>query len=259
MGVLMLLIMPVISNYIEKTKKSYYNALEKELSIIAKDYYATNTSELPRGQKNEEGKEIYITKIRLSKLEEKNYITNDVVDQKGNKCEESYVRVENVKGQYKYQTCLICGEYQTKEEYCGVEYMEDNIRPTCEISGEPENWTKENVEITITGTDEGSGIGKFKVEGKQIKPIDNKGKYKATTNKIYEIEVYDKAGNNNTCESEEIKIDKINPYCESIEVENRGVEGERVIKVEGKDELSGINNIKIGTTNYSGGGEKERQ
>lgn len=256
-GIMVLLIIPAISNYLTKGTQSYYNSLENQLTLIAKDYYSDNLYELPRGQLNDEGNQTYITKLPLAELEELNYVTNDVVDKSGEICEESFVRVENVEGEYEYQTCLVCPDYVTDSPYCDVNYIDDVTAPTCSIAAEgytTGTWAANNVTLNITGNDSDSGVTKFIVEEKIIKPVASVGTYVATASGTYEAEVVDKAGNTGTCTSPAIQIDTVNPYCDSIAIVNGADAAHKIIRVTASDAASGLATVVIGTGSYAGGG-----
>ena len=93
--------------YISNGKNKYYKALENEMIIMARDYYANNKSELPYGQLNQEGNYIYYKKITLDELEQGGFITQDIVDTDKNKCD-GYVDVNYNNSNYEYTACLNC-------------------------------------------------------------------------------------------------------------------------------------------------------
>ncbi|MDY4236813.1 MAG: type II secretion system protein, partial [Bacilli bacterium] len=105
--VLALIITPVIISYRNKANNEYNDKLKDNVITVAKDYYTNNRSELPNGYP--EGK--YATLVTLDKLKQNNLFSNDVIDAYKNNCSsESYVVVENNRGNYNYYACLKCGD-----------------------------------------------------------------------------------------------------------------------------------------------------
>ena len=94
-AIIAFLIVPSIIKYFQEGKQKYYEKLEQELVVMAKDYYTENSEKLPRGQLNEEGNPIYNTKITTNFLQESNYITNNVIDTEGKDCADSFIIFAN--------------------------------------------------------------------------------------------------------------------------------------------------------------------
>lgn len=107
-GIFTTISVPLIRKYIDKNNEQYYDSLVSELISMTKSYFAVQADELPKGQ-IENNISVYNKTISLQKLEDSGYVTNDVVDTKGNSCnEKSYVIVSNESNNYSYQACLIC-------------------------------------------------------------------------------------------------------------------------------------------------------
>ena len=119
--VLALIITPIIINYRNKANDVYNDKLKESVISVAKDYYTNNRSELPNGYP--EGK--YASSITIEKLKQNNLFSNDIVDAFKNSCSgESFVVVENNRGNYNYYACLKCGDktYETDKSYCDFKH-----------------------------------------------------------------------------------------------------------------------------------------
>ena len=266
-AILAVVAVPLITRFIENGREKYYQSLQNELVIMAKNYYTDNRKELPRGQGG-----IYFKVLTLQELEKANYVTNEVVDTNKNSCEQSYVTVANDgSGNYEYNACLICADKSYgDEETCVFEGVKDYDIPSCEITGYGNykigEWTNQNVKITVEGKDQ-TGISRFEVMNgtyktnhdytKKIeileltqKTLDKNGKAK--------VIVYDPSGQSSSCDTEAgIKIDQIKPICK-LEIKNQ-TEKEATIRITASDVDSGIKKITIGnntiTVNEQGQGE----
>ena len=247
--VLGLIVVPAIINYRNKSKTEYNNKLQENIIQIAKDYYVSNRDELPNGQV--EGK--YATSLKLETLRQENYITNDVIDADKNSCtSESFVVVENNRGNYNYYVCLKCGNktYSTSPSYCEFQNGEGSL-PTCELTYN-DSWSKENVVININSTDS-IGIINIKQNGKVLKTTyDENNKtynatYEASQSGKYSFDILNKYGLKTTCVTEnEIKIDKDVPRCliSKQDKTNTSIN----LLVTATDDTSSVKSIKIGTT-----------
>ena len=164
--VLALIITPAIISYRNKANDEYNDKLKESVISVAKDYYTNNRSELPNGYP--EGK--YATFVTLDKLKQNNLFSNDVIDAYKNNCSsESYVVVENNRGNYNYYACLKCGDktYETDKSYCDFRQDKDGKAPTCSLTYN-DGWNKENVLITITSTDT---VGVINIKNKKKEGI----------------------------------------------------------------------------------------
>lgn len=111
-GSLALLIVPKISNWLSKGRGVYYQTLEKEMSLLAKDYYVTNNKELPVNL-NE-------TKILTTGILVKDGYINEVFkDFKEQACNNSFAVIKNQGNKkYEYIACLMCDDYESENSTC---------------------------------------------------------------------------------------------------------------------------------------------
>ena len=247
--VLALIITPAIINYRSKANNSYNEKLQENIFLIARDYYTNNRNELPNGQK--EGK--YVDILTLDEMKKNNLFTNDIIDAYKNNCSsDSYVVVENNRGNYDYYLCLKCGDktYETDKSYCDFKEGIGNA-PTCNLTYN-DGWSKENVLITITSTDS-VGLVNIKNNGKAIKTTydENTKTYKATyevsKSGIYNFDILNKYGLKTSCKTEkEIKIDKDSPRC-LISKQDKTSASLNLL-VTAVDDTSSVKSIVIGQT-----------
>ena len=250
--VLALIITPAIISYRNKANNEYNDKLKDNVITVAKDYYTNNRSELPNGQI--EGK--YVDILTLDKMKQNNLFSNDVIDAYKNNCSsESYVVVENNRGNYDYYLCLKCGDktYETDESYCDFKYdtSSDNANsaPTCELSYN-DNWSNNDVTINVKSTDN-VGIVNIKNNGKAIKTTYDENTKTYNANFIakrsgsYSFEILNKYGLKTTCKTEnEIKIDKDIPRCVISKQDKTNLSMNLLVTA--TDDTSPIKTVKIG-------------
>ena len=246
--VLALIITPIIINYRNKANDVYNDKLKESVISVAKDYYTNNRSELPNGQI--EGK--YVDILTLDKMKQNNLFSNDVIDAYKNNCSsESYVVVENNRGNYDYYLCLKCGDktYVTDESYCDFKQEGDGIAPTCELSYN-DNWSNNDVTINVKSTDN-VGIVNIKNNGKAIKTTYDENTKTYNANFIakrsgsYSFEILNKYGLKTTCKTEnEIKIDKDIPRCVISKQDKTNLSMNLLVTA--TDDTSPIKTVKIG-------------
>ena len=263
LAILALIAIPGIGKLIENGKINYNKNLEKELILMAKNYYADNKAKLPRGQLNDDGDPMYTTSVSLTELENGNYVTNKVLDADKGSCEESYVYVENESGGYEYYPCLACDNYKSDNAYCSLDSdgAGTGHNPVCEITYQdyvPGTWTNKDVTANITGYHE-SGIPFFMVNSTiKVNATANNATYKIKEEGAFVVEAYSRTGNKGVCaggttkgqdgeddENTKILIDRVDPICTSITTSPSGVARNKTITVEAKDEDSGIKGITI--------------
>ena len=127
-----------------------------------------------------------------------------------------------------------------------VTVMVDNIDKTApnitEITGNPDDWTNENVTLEITTEDDtaGSGIGQIKVNGSVIANNSTTGSYTVVENGEYTVEAIDKAGNITSTVVNVSKIDKTIPEVSAHISESLAPSQEVTIKVIARDYQSQI-------------------
>ena len=245
--VLALIITPIIINYRNKANDVYNDKLKESVISVAKDYYTNNRSELPNGYP--EGK--YASSITIEKLKQNNLFSNDIVDAFKNSCSgESFVVVENNRGNYNYYACLKCGDktYETDKSYCDFRQGGSSL-PTCSLTYN-DGWNKENVLITITSTDT-VGVINIKNNGKVLKTTYDKNNktynatYEASKSGKYSFDILNKYGLKTTCETKnDIKIDRDSPSCSITkqDITNTSLN----LFVDALDKTSGIKSIEMG-------------
>ena len=155
LGILTLIAVPIVSNYIVDSRNKTYLAHEKDMEEAAKSY----TIECIDGKENcilpikDNSSEIH-----LSELIEKGYTERLQNPQGEGYCNEelSYVRVLNTgKSDYEYQACLYCGNYVTESNDCvPVGEVEGGVPPVCgTVTGQSSEWTNKPRTITVACTD----------------------------------------------------------------------------------------------------------
>ena len=272
LGILAGLVVPAVTKYVNRSKKDYFNSLEQEIIIMAKDYFSVNKSQLPTGKIDKNNNIKYQTKIDIDVLEKGGYTTNDIVSKDGEKCD-GFAVVERIAGQkdYTYKVCLKCGDDQT--ENCKIEKSEKSTETpgtlACNIKpkiGENEyiqgTWATQDVILELSSAYYETGSDKI-IDDKpnittyylndsiKIKP-NTKGKITKYTiseslkKDNLKINTYAQEGVYATCnlKNVDIKIDKKVPSCKMTDkfIENKT---KKEITIKGIDETSGIASIKI--------------
>ena len=116
LGILALLIVPNVSNYIFDTKMQTYASHETTMekaaeSLTIETLNGKTDFALPLVDKS--------TKVLLEELEEMEFI-KELVDPGGSACDKkkSFVTIKNNNGTYEYSVCLHCGKYVTDRSDC---------------------------------------------------------------------------------------------------------------------------------------------
>ncbi|MGN0992504.1 MAG: type II secretion system protein [Bacilli bacterium] len=104
LSVLSVVVIGLITHYINKGKNEYDNSLENQFLLAGKDYYSNYPNELPKktGESNF---------VSLAELKSLNIVKNDFVDSDNNKCSnaDSLVMItNNGEKKYTYNACLVC-------------------------------------------------------------------------------------------------------------------------------------------------------
>ena len=155
LGILTIIAVPIVSNYIVDSRNKTYSAHEKNMEEAAKSF----TIECIDGKENcilpmkDTSSEIY-----LSELIEKGFTERLQNPQGSGYCNEelSYVRVLNTgKSDYEYQACLYCGNYVTESNNCvAVGEISSGSAPVCgSVTGQSSEWTNKPRTITVACTD----------------------------------------------------------------------------------------------------------
>lgn len=116
MGILLLIAVPAVSKYLKRGTDEYYKNLEKTVLLAGRDYLDDYRTLLPKEIGN-------VTVVQLNELLSNNYI-DPVLDSDKNACDAKVTVKKIGKNQYEYHSCLVCNDYETKEDYCN--YSEDN-------------------------------------------------------------------------------------------------------------------------------------
>ncbi len=247
LGILTLITVPIVSNYISDSRQKTYTAHEKTMEEAAKSLTVEcingkEVCDLPQeGQSNT---------ILLSELIDKNFSQRLQNPQGSGYCNEnlSYVTISNVgNSDYKYEACLYCGNYATESTSCSPINVnnDDRTPPVCgTIEGESSQWTNKPRTISVGCSDTGSGCVRTKFT-----------KTFRTTLSTGSIKIIDKAGNDKDCPVN-VKVDTTAPTCQ---LERVGGESEsngwysgpvkiRFVSGSRNDSESGINTWGIGTS-----------
>ena len=151
LGILAIVAIPVVSNYIVDSRSKTFLAHEKDMEEAARSL----TIECIDGKENcILPTENNTNDIYLSELIEKGFTERLQNPQGGGYCNEelSYVRVTNTgKSDYEYQACLYCGSYVTESDKCvDISTSESGTPPVCgTVTGESSEWTNKPRTITI--------------------------------------------------------------------------------------------------------------
>lgn len=254
-GVISIIVVPLASKNFQKGKDSYNENLKNELIQITKNYLSSNPYEYPKGQviesEGNDGRLLYKV-FWMSKLQEKGYIKNKIKDSDGEDCEEkSYVTVENINGNYKYEACLICNNnlISGDKNFCKFTDVSDNNAPkNCKIikNYDDNNFYNSDITFAVSAEDFESGISFYKINDNWI--LSEKSiEYTVKENKNYKVYVYDKAGNRTDCGEVFVNnIDKIPPTCK-MKVTDKNYLSNTVL-ITTNDDFSGI--LSVTMDNY---------
>ena len=101
LGILSAIIVPAVTNYMEKSKLEYDIDLGNQLKLMGKNYYSNNPKKMPKIN----GGVGYVT---AEEMATQNLLSKKLVNSKGEDCSSSYVVISNSNGNYKYTGCLVC-------------------------------------------------------------------------------------------------------------------------------------------------------
>ena len=246
LGILALIIVPAVSNYIVNTKNETYKSHEKTMAEAAKSYTVECIKENKKCTLPSKGSS---TEIYLNELIEQEYIDKikNPTDNKDCDYANSYVIIKSDDDDYTYESCLYCGEYATKSANCaGKQASEkDKVKPVCgEVTGGSTTWSKDPRTISIKCSDADSGCMR-----------DSFSRTFTETATTGIITIRDKARNTNECPVD-VYIDRTEPTCE-LEVVggqqevNGWLSGEVTVRFKPNsryDANSGIATYGIGTS-----------
>ena len=118
----------------------------------------------------------------------------------------------------------------------------DQSQPNLIVAQNTKDWTNENIILTITASDEESGIKNVTVNGTELAIVNGQGTYQVSKNGTYKIIATDNAGNTETQTVKVNKIDKTLPSTTKPEV----IAANNSITVTNKqeDQESGIEKIE---------------
>lgn len=101
LGILSAIIVPAVTNYMEKSKLEYDIDLENQLKLMGKNYYSNNPEKMP---KINDG----VGYVTAEEMATQNLLSKKLVNSKGEDCSSSYVVISNLNKNYKYTGCLVC-------------------------------------------------------------------------------------------------------------------------------------------------------
>lgn len=141
-------------------------------------------------------------------------------------------------GQYTFEAMNYAGNSVTSTVIVKV----DKDLPNLTITGNTENWTKNDITLKIQASDELSRLKNVTVNGTELTIVDGQGTYKVSKNGTYKIIATDNAGNMKNQTVEVSKIDKTLPSTTKPEV----IAANNSITVTNKqeDQESGIEKIE---------------
>ena len=208
LGIIAIIAVPIVSNYITDSRNKTYKAHETTMEEAAKSL----TVECIDGKENcSLPSENNSGEIYLSELIDKGF-SEKLQNPKGDGyCSEtlSYVRITNTGGSdYEYHSCLYCGNYVTEDEGCAeINAVDKGSAPVCgTIEGESSEWTNKPRTITVGCTDPDNDC-RFNRFPKT---------YKNTTSNDHII-ISDLKGNTERC-SVNVNVDTTPPACEIAKV-----------------------------------------
>ncbi len=259
-GVLAGIIISSVTRYIKKGKNDYNYKLETELVSIAKGYYSEHKKELP------DGRPVAFKVLWASFLSSNNYLSSTFIDADGNKCLNSYVIVEKGKNDYSYTSCIVCDNgYKTNNDACTFDnnYIGDITPPQCNkvsATNISNGYVNGKIYLEIDAVDSGSGISKYKINDIEVPYKSNENPFKYTfltslEGKInIKVKVYDKAGNEATCDDFSLIVDRTKPVIEKFTIVSNNDEintKEATATVLGTDSSSGVDKVCITTSDDS--------
>ena len=239
LGIIALIAVPIVSNYITDSRTKTYMAHESTMreaarSMVIECIDGKETCDLPPDNQTRE--------IYLDELIDKGFSEKLQNPQSGGFCNSalSYVRIHNTGGSnYEFEACLYCGNYVTESDNCAkIDDTKDKVPPVCgNIEGESSEWINSTRTIVVECSDADSGCLRNKF---------SRTFRESTTESS--IEISDKAGNVTSCPVS-VKLDKTPPTCE-LEVVGGTQEANGWISGNVKVKLKSYNDGQSGTLTY---------
>ena len=207
LGVLLVIAIPTISNYIKGARDISYDSHEKALQEAAKAY---TIDCIKNNEKNctvphdDETINIYV-----DRLIEDEYIgkLQDPKNQ-GAYCsaDKSFIKVSRTEdNDYEYEACLFCTGYTTDNPICTT-YSGDNDFPECgDVTGTSSAWTREPRTITVRCIDRTSGCTQDLFTKTFTDSMENG-----------QITIVDRSGRTAQC-TVPVRVDNVAPTCKIVE------------------------------------------
>lgn len=121
LGIISLITLAVLTNIDRAKRASYYDTLEKNVTLAAREYFFDNINERPVD--TDFASLIEINNRHTEKnLETKAYISR-VLDMKNNTCPGKVISYLDIDGEITYVPCLECEDYQSSNRLCGCEVI----------------------------------------------------------------------------------------------------------------------------------------
>ncbi len=125
----------------------------------------------------------------------------------------------------------------------------DKVKPDIGLTNPSKKWTKDDIEVDFSASDDLSGVEKVVLPSKQEVKLEN-SKYFIQTNGTYKFTVYDRAGNYKIQKITVQNIDKENPTL-NLKARQDWVADKVDITWTSEDLKSGIANIKLPNGKYN--------
>ncbi len=236
-GIIALIAVPTVSQYIMSSRKSTYTSYEESMQDAAENQVIecisdNSNCDLPLDNEKK--------KVSLQELIDEGFIDPMKDPDSNNFCDSaiSYVQLtSDSRGNYEYKACLYCGEYVTEDKACTT-YSKDGDDPICgEVTGSSKRWTSQNRSVSVKCSDVTSGC--------------LKSSFSKTFNKTTEkgmVTITDNSGRTKDCPVD-VYVDKDLPTCD-IEVKGDLIESVGWYSLKAEATLKNMNDIGSGLLTY---------
>ncbi|WP_368262611.1 GBS Bsp-like repeat-containing protein [Clostridium disporicum] len=127
----------------------------------------------------------------------------------------------------------------------GVSYnVKDITNPTLSITGNPTSWTKDNVTLTVTGADYGTGVKSITLPNGTV-VNSSSTTYTVSANGNYTFKVTDNSGNEVSQTVSVTKIDKTSPTLAVAGNPSSWTKDDVTLSITGADSQSGVSSITL--------------